>query len=119
MVCCHLINENQEFEDLVRSASNLSEEEKEKYIGKLYHDCGISSSDLDQYRYDDTEQQELIINEEEGNMHPGSDGQEQENSLQVSSFLGTNGQAQEGVLHMSFNIMTGYQEPSCAMTKSW
>ena len=54
MVCCHLINDNQEFEDLVRSASNLSEEEKEKYIGKLYHDCGISSSDLDQYRYDDT-----------------------------------------------------------------
>ena len=87
MVCCHISNENQEFEYLVRSASNLSQEEKEKYIGKLYHDCGISSSDRDKYHYDDTEQQEVKTNKEELNMHRGSNSnqEQQDDALRYAS----------------------------------
>jgi hypothetical protein len=39
--CCHLSNENQIYENLLRSAVNLSEKQKEQSLKELYQDCGI------------------------------------------------------------------------------
>jgi hypothetical protein len=39
--CCYLSDENQIYEDLVRSAVNLSEQQKKESLDSLYRDCGI------------------------------------------------------------------------------
>jgi len=42
--CCFLVNENQIYEDLMRRAVNLNDEEKSKYLNILYDECGIDKS---------------------------------------------------------------------------
>ena len=46
VICCYLSNENQIFEDLVRSASNLGMLEKDVYMNNLYDECGIDNREL-------------------------------------------------------------------------
>jgi cytidylate kinase len=46
---CHFSKDNQAFEDIVRRAVNMEDEEKERYLDQLYHDCGINKSDIEIY----------------------------------------------------------------------
>ena len=46
VICCYLSKENQIFENLVRSASNLGMLEKDVYMNNLYDDCGIDNREL-------------------------------------------------------------------------
>ncbi len=46
-ICCHLLQENEVFETILKDAVNLSEKEKIEYAKGLYDDCGVSECDLD------------------------------------------------------------------------
>ena len=45
IICCHLSEDNQIFEDQVRKSVNLNKSEKEGYLNVLYADCGIKRND--------------------------------------------------------------------------
>jgi hypothetical protein len=51
ILCCHLSEDNQVFEDIVRRAVNMEDEEKERYLDQLYNDCGISKSEREKYNH--------------------------------------------------------------------
>jgi hypothetical protein len=58
ILCCHLSEDNQVFEDIVRGAVNIGEEEKESYLNLLYDDCGISKSEREKYNSQVVDQDE-------------------------------------------------------------
>ena len=43
-ICCFLSDENEIYEDLMRRAVNIQEEEKIESLHKLYNDCGIKTN---------------------------------------------------------------------------
>jgi hypothetical protein len=51
ILCCHLSEDNQVFEDIVRFAVNIGDDEKESYLNLLYDDCGISKSERKIYNH--------------------------------------------------------------------
>ena len=58
IICCHLSEENQIFEDLVRRAANLDSLEKNRYLDGLYSDCGITEANQREFEQGDADEKE-------------------------------------------------------------
>ena len=44
VICCFLSDENQIYQDLLIRAANLNNMEKQRYLDRLYSDCGIAKT---------------------------------------------------------------------------